>query len=83
MVIAMPMRKNRGRTCCIFPSNLGSTELKYVWGLQVMTKDVGRCDLFFVGGVENKMYQSGPQQEANDMVQLLRVQGNRRHGAVL
>lgn len=48
-----------------------------------MTEDVRRCDLFFVGGVENKMYQSGPQQEADDMVQLLRAQGNRRHGAVL
>ena len=54
-----------------------------MWGLQVMTEDVGRCDLFFVGEVENKMCQSGPQQEADDMVQLLRVQGNRRHGAVL
>ena len=48
-----------------------------------MTEDVGRCDLFFVVDVENKMCESGPQQEADDMVQLLRVQGNRRHGAVL
>lgn len=54
-----------------------------MWVLQVLTEDVGRCDLFFVGRVENKMCQSGPQQEADDMVELLRVQGNRRQGTVL
>lgn len=38
--------------------------------LHMMTEDVERCNLFFLGGVENEVYQSGPQQETDVMVKL-------------
>ena len=58
------------QTCCTLPSDLENTELKYVCVLHMMTEDVERCDLFFLGGVENEVYQSGPQQETDGILKI-------------
>lgn len=65
----MLMRRKRGTELSLIPSNLESTELRWVQVLCVMTEDVERCDLLFLG-VENEVYQPELQQETEGKVKL-------------